>query len=112
MGETLDFGAGLKPLPHEDKIRATYLGQAHIAGTGPEGKTCRECAFWGVCKSSTIVSPGHYAKSNKKMAGQLKKGGCHRMVHRKVNRKYPHTASACRLFEPADNVPAVAIEYQ
>lgn len=24
-------------------IAETYLGQAHIAGTGPEGRTCREC---------------------------------------------------------------------
>ena len=65
----LDFGKHLKAMPHDAAIRKTYLGQAHIAGTGQEGKTCRECAFWGLCKKGEIVSPGHYAANNKKQGG-------------------------------------------
>ena len=38
--------AGLKRLPFDDGIAKTFLGQAHIAGTGPDGMTCRECTFW------------------------------------------------------------------
>jgi hypothetical protein len=28
------------------RVRATVPGMAHFAGTGPEGKTCRECIEW------------------------------------------------------------------
>lgn len=73
MSALLDFGKKMKPLPHEAGLRMTYLGQAHIAGTGPEGKTCRECRFFGVekveNKHRVLVSPGHYAHSNKTKGG-------------------------------------------
>lgn len=32
-------------------ISNTFLGQAHIAGTGPQGTTCRECKLWGKKKT-------------------------------------------------------------
>ncbi len=99
----------MKALPHEAAIRNTFLGQAHIAGTGPDGKTCRECAFWGIEKVkdgiATITPPGHYAASNKAAAGQLKKGGCHKLKHRKANRRFTCNALACRLFEQRDEPP-------
>lgn len=104
--EHLYFGKGLKTLPHEGGIRETYLGQALIAGTGPEGKTCRECVFWGVQRKGGLIQPpGHYAASNKKMAGQLKKGRCHKLMHRKPNRLFTPHAKSCRLFEQAHDVP-------
>ncbi len=74
--------------------------------------TCRECAFWGVmCKKDdgekVIISPGHYAASNKARGGQLHKGGCYRYRNRKSNRKFPGDAQACRLFEKNENPPPV-----
>ncbi len=111
MALHLEFGNHLKSLPHEDAIRATYLGQAHIAGTGPEGKTCRECTFWGVQCSGIggawkVVSLGYYSEKDKAgWGGQLHKGGCYRYRHRKSNRKFPHDAQACRLFEENENPP-------
>jgi len=32
--------------PHEDRLAQTYLGMAHIAGSGPSGSRCRGCANW------------------------------------------------------------------
>lgn len=46
MGEFLNFSEHLTPAQFDSPIRSTYLGQAHIAGTGPSGTTCRECVFW------------------------------------------------------------------
>lgn len=36
-------------MPHDlaELARETPPGMAGICGTGPRGKTCRECAFWG-----------------------------------------------------------------
>ena len=30
----------------EDRYAKTYLGQAHLAGTGPHGTACRTCRHW------------------------------------------------------------------
>ena len=30
----------------EDRIAETYLGQAHFAGSGPDGTACRNCQHW------------------------------------------------------------------
>jgi hypothetical protein len=35
--------------PLSAKIRASYPGIAHFAGTGPEQQTCRACIFWDGC---------------------------------------------------------------
>jgi hypothetical protein len=78
-------------------LRQTYLGQAHIAGTGPEGKTCRECKWWGKLKTDKIANPGYYAEPPR----HLKQARCHRPVPHKARRVFPHTAIACRLFEAA-----------
>lgn len=48
MRDHIEVNRHLKALPEHAALCATFLGQAHIAGTGPAGKTCRECALWGV----------------------------------------------------------------
>jgi hypothetical protein len=30
----------------EQRLRSTYPGMAHLAGSGPPGRTCRECEFF------------------------------------------------------------------
>lgn len=93
-------------------IRETFLGQAHIAGTGPEGKTCRECRFWG--RKATRKSPegktqeylkhpGYYGKRHQYLALEAKKASCTKPVLNKAKRLIPHSAKSCRLFEPATN---------
>lgn len=90
-------------------LRATHIGQAHIAGTGPGGKTCRECRFFGVPgERGQIVSPGYYASGE--FANCLKQGRCFAPMTHKVKRRFPHHALACRLFEQDDNPPAAIKE--
>lgn len=112
MGDHLKFGEHLNPLPHEAGIRATFLGQAHIAGTGPDGKTCRECAFYGLYLGREIVDPGHYSKKDKTRAGLLKNGSCHRFKHLKSNKRFTHEAKACLLFEQCENPPAAVVVFE
>ena len=107
MPDKIEFSPHLKMLPEHAAIAGTFLGQAHIAGTGPCGKTCRECAFWGVLKKGEIYPPSRFAKSNKEFAGLMRKGGCHKPMRNKSKRRFPHDAAACRLFEQNTNPPPV-----
>lgn len=83
-----------------DNMRArTRLGQAHFAGSGPPGKTCRECAYFGV---------SGYSESTR----ILKDGPCKKFVEisHETQRSgkaptFPHTALACKYFKAAE-VPA------
>lgn len=114
MAEHLAISPHMTRLPEHDAILATFIGQAHIAGTGPEGKTCRECSLWGVkCTKNKvwgIHSPGHFSTGNKLRGGQLKNGGCHKEIRGKASRRFPHHAPACRFFEASENPPAAQIE--
>jgi hypothetical protein len=103
---------GGDPTLHEARfdaaLKATHLGQAHIAGTGPEGKTCRECRFFGLLnREGEIASPGYYGKSSE-FANCLKQARCHKPIPHKPKRRFPHHALACRLFEQDDSpFPAI-----
>ncbi|NPD15294.1 hypothetical protein HOY34_08790 [Xinfangfangia sp. D13-10-4-6] len=108
LSDHLQFGARMKALPHKAAIRNTFLGQAHIAGTGPEGKTCRECAFWEIGKvKDRIATPprGTMRRATRPPQGRLKKGGCHKLKHRKANRRFTCNALACCLFGQRDEPP-------
>lgn len=94
----------------EDGLRKTPPGMAHWAGSGPEGKTCRECLRYS--------DEGRYAANAKKHpAGGLKPGRCLKFQEmRKAQReknikgdKFPHTTPACKYFEQHPN-PPVAVE--
>lgn len=109
----------LEPNPHmtrlheHNPIMATFIGQAHIAGTGPECTTCSQCKFWGIPKTEgrvrVINSPGHYALSNKKQPGAFKKGGCHYAIRHKSNRRFFHFAQSCRFFVEREDAPAITV---
>jgi len=79
------------------KFKMTHLGQAHIAGTGPKGMTCRDCALFGKKKDGQLQNPGYYAAT-----GLLKQSKCHSKMPGKSSRSFPHFAQACSLFEPSD----------
>ena len=94
----------LKPDAAHLRIMETYKGQAHIAGTGPEGTTCRECAHWGTDRPQRYRHFGH--RKNCLTPGELKEGQCHRGKAGQIYQLLPHDAKSCLWFEPAKNPPA------
>lgn len=122
MPEHLTFSEHLTAAQFDSPIKETFLGQAHIAGTGPAGATCRECVFWHCWKKQRrtptgeerppiAVPPGYYGKKHTKEPLGIKKAFCNKPILNKAKRLIPHKAKACRLFEPAENpLPAVRVE--
>lgn len=106
--EHLLFSEHLTSADFDHPIRDTYLGQAHIAGTGPVGKTCRECIHWHQWKFSKAADefipapPGYFSKRHKVHPLEPKKAYCNRPMLNKPKRLIPHTAKACRLFEASE----------
>lgn len=78
--------------PERDFVSAaarTHVGQAHLAGSGPFGKTCRECLSWQFVKAWAAK-------------GGPKPSPCaqYRRLMREWGRNVPHDAAACKYFEP------------
>lgn len=71
----------------------TQPGQAHWAGTGPEGKTCRECVHFR--------NDGYYSESNNFTPNRLKPGRCKKFqkMTGKRGQAFECTAWSCRFFE-------------
>lgn len=90
----------MRPVPEHERIGQTYLGQAHIAGTGPEGKTCRECRWFGPPGYSGGVELGIYASC--RGGGRLRPQKCNKPIANKASDRIPYDAKACRLFEQRD----------
>ncbi|MEZ2132716.1 MULTISPECIES: hypothetical protein [unclassified Sinorhizobium] len=112
MAEHLLFSEHMTSNEVHRPIAETFLGQAHIAGTGPEGKTCRECVFWHCWKFRKVpgggieeipVEPGYFGKRHASKPLELKKAHCNRPILNKASRLVPHHAKACRLFEKDEN---------
>lgn len=77
---------------HEPLAMRTHRGQAHYACSGPPGRTCRECVFWQFEKRWSLKTGPQPAKCAK-----------HRELMRGIwGQKVPHSAGACRHFEPRD----------
>lgn len=109
MAEHIKINDRLTSADHDGAIRETYLGQAHIAGTGPNGKTCRECAHWYVEKYNPFEErhvashPGYYGPTHTTRPLEAKNARCNRPILNKANKRIPHHARACRLFQQAEN---------
>jgi hypothetical protein len=99
--DPLSLSAALtKAYGNEDSIRKTFGGMAHFAGTGPEGKTCRECIHWAYKRD------GYHAKSGKH-ANMIKPQRCLRysqLSQGKAGEAVPAQASACKYFEQSDQI--------
>lgn len=114
----IENAKGLTSAPHDAAIRATFLGQAHIAGTGPAGKTCRECIFWhawtrvkvGQSYESQPAPPSHFSFKHDKHPGELKRARCNFPIANKAKRAIPHHANACRKFEASDAPPPAKLD--
>ncbi len=86
--------------PVDALARASYPGMAHFAGTGPHGKTCRECGFWA-------HGPHDYRSKNGKYRGLIEPATCnrYRAITMQVGDKVPDDAAACKYFEQNPAVP-------
>jgi len=70
----------------EDRLRETYKGMAHIAGTGPGGGRCRACRYWS--EKQCLEDRAH-----------TKSARCHYPLPGKSKVQVPGQAAACRFFE-------------
>ena len=111
MGDRFEITRHMTSAEFDDALERTYLGQAHIAGTGPEGKTCRECRWFGLHdimrkvsdKKTGAISWKTYKAPLHDAAGALRRLRCLRPILNKPKRRFPHTAEACRLFEASEH---------
>ena len=87
--------------PVDAFARASYPGMAHFAGTGPHGKTCRECLFFN-------HGPHDYRAKNGKHRGLIEPATCgkYRAITLNVGAKIPDDAQACKYFDENPEAPA------
>lgn len=86
----------------QEEWKNTHSGMAYFSGTGPAGKTCRECVH--------VKTEGRYAASNPKRSRQLKPVRCREYARRMmINPNKAPTFSAkansCHCFEQSNNPP-------
>lgn len=90
----LNFNPHLKREAEEVEVArlatVTHKGMAHWAGSGPMGKTCRECAFWQTSGrwQNDEPTPSKCARF-------------FQLMHQ-WGQTVPHRAYACRHFEQAE----------
>lgn len=79
------------------QARQTHVGQAHFGGSGPAGKTCRECISWQKTGSWHAMSGKHGGTPLPARCGK------YRDLMRETGRAVPHSAYACRYFVASDS---------
>ncbi|MGY3278165.1 hypothetical protein [Bradyrhizobium sp. S3.7.6] len=89
------IGAKLTDTPREHRI--THKGMAHFAGTGPHGRTCRECIDWDAFNASYRAYDGQLTDAVCKMFSKLSRG--------RKGAKVPHHAEACQHFKINPSAP-------
>lgn len=82
-----------------EQINKTVPGMAHWAGTGPKGKTCRECISFATTGQRYASKGGKHAK------GELMPSRCaaYRRLKGEAGKPVPHWKQACKHFEPSPN---------
>jgi hypothetical protein len=88
----------------EAKRLRTLPGMAHFAGTGPKGKTCRECSEWFSDYADS------YFAVNGKHHGILKPRPCTKytaMMQGKAGPAIPYYAQACKYFDKVSTPPPI-----
>jgi hypothetical protein len=81
-------------LPYSETERNTWAGMAHFAGTGPPGRTCRECVSWLHTGYSSV--------------GMIRKAACEKyqkMMRDQNSPKFPHYLRACKYFALNPHAP-------
>ena len=84
----------------ENAHKRTPPGMAYLTGTGPSGRTCRECERFKV--------NGYYAASNKHAPNGMKPGRCgkYRELTKQEGAAFPHNTMACKYFVAAEKILA------
>jgi len=101
MANLIHVSPGINRVGQEEfarQLARTFVGMAHLAGTGPSGTTCRECAHW--------LHRSSWAKADFEHQGAPKPAPCRRyqqLTHRTRSERVPHCAQACQHFELSDN---------
>ncbi len=103
------------------RIKASFPGMAHFAGTGPIGQTCRTCKFWvkhGAEWTAPAVDDDDEPRTvrvtppRRSDDGQLMPRRCAKFERLSggeiVNRGVPHHARSCRFFEFEEKAPPIA----
>lgn len=85
-----------------EPIRKTQIGQAHFAGTGPDGRTCRECRHF-FCRSKDGKEYFRYQAAANAPKGPdrdvyLQAAHCNCPIPNKAYRPIDPTQEACRHF--------------
>lgn len=111
MESHLLFSKHMTPSRSDRQVVETYLGQAHFAGTGPDGRTCRECVFYyplGFNTDGDLSERREFRYRSRHEIdhpSELHDARCNRPILNKAERCFPHYARACKLFEPSDSPP-------
>lgn len=99
----LTHGLHREDQPTASAAAGTHVGQAHFAGSGPMGRTCRECVNW--VWSSKVDG---WSKFDGPRPARCAK---YKGLMREWGRKVPHGAYSCKYFELRDSeVPLVKPE--
>ena len=77
--------------PHGDLVAKTIAGQAHFAGTGPAGMTCRQCVHWGGKSSPRRDDAGELMPRRCRQFSRM-------MQSLECRTGIPHGTAACRHF--------------
>lgn len=113
MSDHLVLDKSLHEAGFEERVRGTFLGQAHFAGSGPSGTSCRECEHWGVKlyprdAEPHVASPGYYSRSHETPCA-LKRATCNYPINNKSSRRFPHSAPSCCFFSANPTPPAITM---
>lgn len=90
----------LTAAPIDVLARASHSGMAHFAGTGPHGKSCRECLFWA-------HGPHDYRAKGGKHRGLIEPAACNKyqQITSQKGGRIPDDAAACKYFDQNTIVP-------
>jgi hypothetical protein len=78
----------------EARIFQTHAGQAHLAGTGPPGTKCRDCAHYGY-HAKVYTKSGDIAKTVRRDNACAK----FRAITGKDGPSFRRDAASCKYFE-------------
>lgn len=93
--DTLDHQSrNLTQFDAQKRVMNTHLGQAHIAGSGPEGTTCRQCRYWGYHNEEPYKYAGIDGSEKLYLQGEF----CDKPILNKARRLVPHDAASCQFF--------------
>jgi hypothetical protein len=99
----LDLNQHLARDPATDRALITHRGQAHFGGTGPKGKTCRECVHWCTFPGTR---PDYYGAQKGR---EIKDQSCRefKRLTQRVGPAVPPDAPACKFFTLTESPPPI-----